>query len=47
MAHKENGEALCQRLVESLNNETPVCEVEMKPQFMGRQMTMILAPKKL
>lgn len=47
MAHKENGEALCQRLVDSLNEETPICEVEMKPQFMGRQMTMILAPKKL
>jgi len=47
MAHKENGEAICTRLVEALNAETQVCEIEMRPQFMGRQMTMILAPKKV
>jgi translation initiation factor IF-3 len=46
MAHKDNGEALCNRLVESINESEQVCEVEMAPQFVGRQMTMILAPKR-
>lgn len=46
MAHKDNGEALCKRLVDAVNETEQVCEIEMAPQFMGRQMTMILAPKK-
>ena len=45
MAHKDNGEALCKRLVDAVNETEQVCEIEMAPQFMGRQMTMILAPK--
>ena len=46
MAHKENGEALCKRLVDAVNETEQICEIEMAPQFMGRQMTMILAPKR-
>ncbi len=46
MAHKDNGQAICKRLVEAMNAESTVCEIEMAPQFMGRQMTMILAPIK-
>lgn len=46
MAHKDNGEALCKRLVAAVNEAEQVCEIEMAPQFMGRQMTMILAPKR-
>jgi translation initiation factor IF-3 len=46
MAHKDNGIAVCNRLVEAINEAEQVCEIEMAPQFMGRQMTMILAPKK-
>ena len=46
MAHKDNGIAVCNRLVEAINETEQICEIEMAPQFMGRQMTMILAPKK-
>ena len=46
MAHKDNGIAVCNRLVEAINEAEQVCEIEMAPRFMGRQMTMILAPKK-
>lgn len=46
MAHKDNGIAVCNRLVEAVNETEQVCEIEMAPQFMGRQMTMILAPKR-
>ena len=46
MAHKDNGLAVCNRLVEAINETEQVCEIEMAPQFMGRQMTMILAPKR-
>ena len=46
MAHKDNGIAVCNRLIEAINEVEQVCEIEMAPQFMGRQMTMILAPKK-
>jgi translation initiation factor IF-3 len=46
MAHKDNGIAVCNKLVSAINETEPVCEIEMHPQFMGRQMTMILAPKR-
>ena len=46
MAHKDNGISVCNRLVEAINETEQVCEIEMAPQFMGRQMTMILAPKR-
>lgn len=46
MAHKDNGIAVCNRLVQAVNETEQVCEIEMAPQFMGRQMTMILAPKR-
>ena len=46
MAHKDNGIAVCNRLVEAINETEQICEIEMAPQFMGRQMTMILAPKR-
>ena len=46
MAHKDNGIAVCNRLGEAVNETEQVCEIEMAPQFMGRQMTMILAPKR-
>ena len=47
MAHKDNGIAVCNRLVEAVNETEQVCEIEMAPHFMGRQMTMILAPKRM
>lgn len=46
MAHKDNGIAVCNRLFQAVNETEQVCEIEMAPQFMGRQMTMILAPKR-
>ena len=46
MAHKDGGISVCDRLIEAINGESPICDVELAPQMVGRQMTMILAPKK-
>jgi translation initiation factor IF-3 len=46
MAHRDNGIQLCDRLLAALNAEEVVCEVELSPQMVGRQMTMILCPKR-
>ena len=41
MAHKGQGEEMCNRLYEALKE---LAEIELKPKMDGRQMTMILAP---
>ena len=41
MAHKSQGEDMCNRLYEALKE---LAEIELKPKMDGRQMTMILAP---
>ena len=41
MAHKDQGEEMCNRVYEAL---TEIAEIELKPKMDGRQMTMILAP---
>jgi translation initiation factor IF-3 len=43
MAHKDQGEIMCNRLFEAVQE---LAEMELKPKMEGRQMTMILAPKK-
>ena len=46
MAHRDNGQQLCKRLVAALNADEVICEIELAPQMVGRQMTMILCPKR-
>ena len=41
MAHKDQGEEMCNRVYEALKE---IAEIELKPKMDGRQMTMILAP---
>ena len=47
MAHKDQGEKLCERVIEYLKEHCPVqIDVELAPKMDGRFMTMILAPQK-
>jgi translation initiation factor IF-3 len=46
MAHRDKGQELCDRVLAELNTPEVICEVEVPPAMVGRQMTMILNPKK-
>ena len=46
MAHRDKGQELCDRILAELNSDDTLCEVEVAPAMVGRQMTMILNPKK-
>ena len=41
MAHKDQGEAMCKRFAESLEE---IAEIEVRSKMEGRQMSMILSP---
>jgi len=46
MAHRDKGQEVCDRVLAELNTPEVICEVEVPPAMVGRQMTMILNPKK-
>ena len=46
MAHKEQGEELCNRILAFMEEKGMAVEVELAPKMDGRFMTMILAPAK-
>jgi translation initiation factor IF-3 len=46
MAHKDQGEELCNRVLAYMEEKEMPVDIELAPKMDGRFMTMILAPKK-